>query len=384
MSIRERFTERARKVFQLANQEAQRLKHYNVGTEHILLGLLKEDSGLATYALKNLLSNPFAIAMEVESLIHPGIGASVANTLPRTSGAERVILNAIEEAQNLSHNYVGSEHILLGLLHEQEGVAARVLRKYGLKLDDVRLEITRILQQPADDTRKRKFPGSNISTQLSNADKEFFLGVYQRAADFYQSRIEKRTGVLLGKIAVYDYAQLHKHKIDDLERRNPWPVRIFRRMFLKRRLKHYSQALAEKYADNAHKCSAAYYRNAIYVSFTDKTAHEHAIAVTAVHELSHALWERIEGEPLDRNWSNAGDLAQAAMQKFRLLVEGYASYAERIWFLDLYPPSARDVLPHAQFDPASIHYQGMRMVQKLVEKHGTEILLEIPKRWRQL
>ena len=179
MSLSERFTERARKVFQLANHEAQRLKHDNVGTEHILLGLLKEDSGVATHALKNLLGNPFTIAMEVERLIHPGIGVSIANSLPRTPGAERIIQHAIEEAQNLNHNYVGSEHILLGLLRDQEGVAARVLRKHGLKLDDVRLEITRILQHPADDTCKGRFSGSTASTQLSNADKEFFLGVYR-------------------------------------------------------------------------------------------------------------------------------------------------------------------------------------------------------------
>jgi Clp amino terminal domain, pathogenicity island component len=382
MSLYERFTERARKVFLLANQEALRLKHGSVGTEHILLSLLKGDSGVATNALKNLLSNPFTIAMEVERLIHPGIGTSIANNLPRTPDVERVIQYAIEEAHNFNHNYLGSEHIFLGLLHEQEGVAARVLRKYGLKLDDVRLEITRILQHPADDTC-RKSPGANISTQLSIADKEFILGVYRRAVDFYQSRIEKKTGVMLGNIGVYDYAQLPEHKIVDRERRNPWLVRIFRRIFLKHQIEQFSLALAARYADNAHKCAAAYYKNAIYVSFTDKTAHENSIAVTAVHELSHALWERIEGEPLDRNWSNAGHLAGAAFQKFRLLVEGYASYAERIWFVDLYPPSARDVLPHAQLDPSSIHYQGMHMVQQLVEKHGTEILLEIPKRWRK-
>ena len=163
-----------------------------------------------------------------------------------------------------------------------------------------------------------------------------------------------------------------------------WPVRILKRAFHRRRLEEHSRNLAEKCADFANKCAALYYRSAIYVSFTDKAAHEHAIAVNVVHELSHALWERIEGEPLDRNWSNAGDLAQAAIQKFRLFVEGYATYAERMWFLDLYPPIARNFLTHAKLDPASIHFQGLKIIEQLVEKHGTGILLRIPRSWREL
>ena len=141
----ERFTDRARKVMQLANQEAQRFNHEYIGTEHILLGLVKEGSGVAANVLKNLDVDLRKIRLEVEKLVQSGPEMVTIGKLPQTPRAKKVIEYSMEEARNLNHNYVGTEHILLGLLREQEGVAAQVLMNLGLKLEDVREEVLNLL-----------------------------------------------------------------------------------------------------------------------------------------------------------------------------------------------------------------------------------------------
>src|SRR5687768_15162840 len=143
----ERFTDRARKVMQLANQEAQRFNHEYIGTEHILLGLVKEGSGVAANVLKNLDIDLRKIRLEVEKIVQTGPGGEqvVMGKLPHTPRAKKVIEYSMEEARNLNHNYVGTEHILLGLLREQEGVAAQVLMNLGLKLEEVREEVLNLL-----------------------------------------------------------------------------------------------------------------------------------------------------------------------------------------------------------------------------------------------
>jgi ATP-dependent Clp protease ATP-binding subunit ClpC len=146
----ERFTDRARKVMQLANQEAQRFNHEYIGTEHILLGLVKEGSGVAANVLKNLDVDLRKIRLEVEKLVQSGPDMVTMGKLPQTPRAKKVIEYAIEEARNLNHNYVGTEHLLLGLLREEEGVAAQVLRNLGLKLEDVREEVLNLLGHNMD------------------------------------------------------------------------------------------------------------------------------------------------------------------------------------------------------------------------------------------
>jgi len=141
----ERFTDRARKVMQLANQEAQRFNHEYIGTEHILLGLIKEGSGVAANVLKNLDVDLRKIRLEVEKLVQSGPEMVTMGKLPQTPRAKKVIEYSMEEARNLNHNYVGTEHILLGLLREQEGVAAQVLMNLGLKLEEVRDEVLNLL-----------------------------------------------------------------------------------------------------------------------------------------------------------------------------------------------------------------------------------------------
>src|SRR4051812_22812772 len=152
----ERFTDRARKVMQLANQEAQRFNHEYIGTEHILLGLVKEGSGVAANVLKNLDIDLRKIRLEVEKIVQSGPDMVTMGKLPQTPRAKKVIEYSIEEARNLNHNYVGTEHLLLGLLREQEGVAAQVLMNLGLKLEDVREEVLNLL-------------GHNMATEESGA-----------------------------------------------------------------------------------------------------------------------------------------------------------------------------------------------------------------------
>jgi len=141
----ERFTDRARKVMALANQEAQRFNHEYIGTEHILLGLVKEGSGVGANVLKNLDVDLRKVRLEVEKLVKSGPDMVTMGKLPQTPRAKKVIEYAIEEARNLNHNYVGTEHLLLGLLREHEGVAAQVLMNLGLKLEEVREEVLNLL-----------------------------------------------------------------------------------------------------------------------------------------------------------------------------------------------------------------------------------------------
>src|ERR1700704_4494763 len=150
MDMFERFTDRARKVMALANQEAQRFNHEYIGTEHILLGLVKEGSGVGANVLKNLDVDLRKVRLEVEKLVKSGPDMVTMGKLPQTPRAKKVIEYAIEEARNLNHNYVGTEHLLLGLLREQEGVAAQVLMNLGLKLEDVREEVLNLLGHNMD------------------------------------------------------------------------------------------------------------------------------------------------------------------------------------------------------------------------------------------
>ncbi|MCY2953036.1 MAG: ATP-dependent Clp protease ATP-binding subunit [Planctomycetota bacterium] len=141
----ERFTDRARKVMALANQEAQRFNHEYIGTEHVLLGLVKEGSGVGANVLKNLDVDLRKVRLEVEKLVKSGPDMVTMGKLPQTPRAKKVIEYAIEEARNLNHNYVGTEHLLLGLLREHDGVAAQVLMNLGLKLEEVREEVLNLL-----------------------------------------------------------------------------------------------------------------------------------------------------------------------------------------------------------------------------------------------
>ncbi|BBW98133.1 MULTISPECIES: ATP-dependent protease ATP-binding subunit ClpC [Geobacillus] len=138
-----RFTERAQKVLALAQEEAIRLGHNNIGTEHILLGLIREGEGIAAKALMALGLGPEKIQKEVESLI--GRGNEASHTIHYTPRAKKVIELSMDEARKLGHSYVGTEHILLGLIREGEGVAARVLNNLGVSLNKARQQVLQLL-----------------------------------------------------------------------------------------------------------------------------------------------------------------------------------------------------------------------------------------------
>ncbi|MDE0818433.1 MAG: ATP-dependent Clp protease ATP-binding subunit, partial [Pirellulaceae bacterium] len=180
----ERFTDRARKVMQLANQEAQRFNHEYIGTEHVLLGLVKEGSGVAANVLKNLDVDLRKIRLEVEKLVQSGPEMVTMGKLPQTPRAKKVLEYSMEEARSLNHNYVGTEHILLGLLREQEGVAAQVLMNLGMKLEDVREEVLNLLghglENGEQDERSRHDSGSSESSGKSSKSKTPALDSFGR------------------------------------------------------------------------------------------------------------------------------------------------------------------------------------------------------------
>ncbi len=145
----------------LANQEAQRFNHEYIGTEHVLLGLVKEGSGVGANVLKNLGVDLHKVRMEVEKLVKAGPDMVTMGKLPQTPRAKKVIEYSIEEARTLNHNYVGTEHLLLGLLREHDGVAAQVLMNLGLKLEDVREEVLNLLGAGME----QQEPGTGDPTQ---------------------------------------------------------------------------------------------------------------------------------------------------------------------------------------------------------------------------
>jgi ATP-dependent Clp protease ATP-binding subunit ClpC len=175
----ERFTEKAIKVIMLAQEEARRLGHNFVGTEQILLGLIGEGTGVAAKVLKSMGVNLKDARIEVEKIIGRGSGF-VAVEIPFTPRAKRVLELSLEEARQLGHNYIGTEHLLLGLIREGEGVAARVLENLGVDLSKVRTQVIRMLGETAEVTAgggggRTKTPtldefGSNL-TQLAQDGK---------------------------------------------------------------------------------------------------------------------------------------------------------------------------------------------------------------------
>ncbi|MEM9467068.1 MAG: Clp protease N-terminal domain-containing protein, partial [Actinomycetota bacterium] len=140
----ERFTDRARRVVVLAQEEARLLNHNYIGTEHILLGLIHEGEGVAAKALESLGISLEAVRNQVEEIIGQG-GSSPSGHIPFTPRAKKVLELSLREALQLGHNYIGTEHILLGLIREGEGVAAQVLVKLGADLSRVRQQVIQLL-----------------------------------------------------------------------------------------------------------------------------------------------------------------------------------------------------------------------------------------------
>ncbi|MCH7488808.1 MAG: ATP-dependent Clp protease ATP-binding subunit, partial [Chloroflexi bacterium] len=163
----DKFTERARRVLTLAQEEAQRFNHNYIGTEHLLLGLVREGDGVAAKVLSNLGVELSKVRSAVEFIIGRGDRATVGE-IGLTPRAKKVIELAVDEARRLSHHYIGTEHLLLGLVREGEGIAASVLESLGVNLERVRAETTRILSQSVPQSSGS---GARSSTRTPTVDQ---------------------------------------------------------------------------------------------------------------------------------------------------------------------------------------------------------------------
>jgi ATP-dependent Clp protease ATP-binding subunit ClpC len=209
----ERFTEKAIKVIMLAQEEARRLGHNFVGTEQILLGLIGEGTGVAAKVLKSMGVNLKDARIEVEKIIGRGSGF-VAVEIPFTPRAKRVLELSLEEARQLGHNYIGTEHLLLGLIREGEGVAARVLENLGVDLTKVRTQVIRMLGETQEVTTgassgRTKTPtldefGSNLTVMASEGKLDPVVGRAKEIERVIQilGRRTKNNPVLIGEPGV--------------------------------------------------------------------------------------------------------------------------------------------------------------------------------------
>jgi ATP-dependent Clp protease ATP-binding subunit ClpC len=209
----ERFTEKAIKVIMLAQEEARRLGHNFVGTEQILLGLIGEGTGVAAKVLKSMGVNLKDARIEVEKIIGRGSGF-VAVEIPFTPRAKRVLELSLEEARQLGHNYIGTEHLLLGLIREGEGVAARVLENLGVDLTKVRTQVIRMLGETTEvttggGTGRTKTPtldefGSNLTVMAGEGKLDPVVGRAKEIERVIQilGRRTKNNPVLIGEPGV--------------------------------------------------------------------------------------------------------------------------------------------------------------------------------------
>lgn len=212
-----RFTERARKVILLAKEEAREFNHDYIGTEHILLGLIKEGEGVAAAVLTSLGLDFDEIRSEVETLVQPSPGKNVSAEIPFTPRAKKAIELAMDEARNLGHNYIGTEHLLLGLIREGDGVASQVLMNLGLDLKSVRNEILNLLGSSVPGytgsqsrkKKKTKTPAlesfTRDLTQMATGDElDPVIGRQKEIQRVIQvlSRRKKNNPVLLGEAGV--------------------------------------------------------------------------------------------------------------------------------------------------------------------------------------
>lgn len=172
-----RFTERARKVIILAREEAEHYRHEYLGTEHILLGVLKDGGGIAIAVLQKLGVDPKQLRLELERNLPKSSSGPVEGDIPFTPKAKKVLEYAVEEARLMGHNYIGTEHLLLGIVREKDGLAAKILGSFGVKLQQTREQTINLLREPvATRTRdKSKTPaldefGRDL-TELAEADK---------------------------------------------------------------------------------------------------------------------------------------------------------------------------------------------------------------------
>ena len=203
----ERFTDRARRVVVLAQEEARMLNHNYICTEHILLGLIHEGEGVAAKALESLGISLEAVRSQVEEIIGQGQAAPTGH-IPFTPRAKKVLELSLREALQLGHNYIGTEHILLGLIREGEGVAAQVLQKLGADLNRVRQQVIQLLQgyTGKGEAHPEGFigPAAGVRTPLLNADSSQVMDKARGIATTGGRDEVQPSDILLGLLASSD------------------------------------------------------------------------------------------------------------------------------------------------------------------------------------
>ena len=193
----DRFTDRAKKVMNFARQEAQRFNHEYLGTEHILLGLIKEGEGVAAHVLKNMGIDMTKIRMEIEKIVKTGPSMVTMGQLPFTQMAKKVLELSMEEASSLSHNYIGTEHLLLGLIKENEGIAAQVLTNLSVKLEDVREEVLDFLG--ADNIDENEESGMTEEGSAPSGGKSKTPALDSFGRDLTELAREDKLDVVIGR-----------------------------------------------------------------------------------------------------------------------------------------------------------------------------------------
>jgi ATP-dependent Clp protease ATP-binding subunit ClpA len=199
----ERFTERARQVVVLAQDEARVLKHNYIGTEHLLLGLLREEEGLAARALESMDITIDEVRNQVRRIVGEGDEPLVSGQIPFTPRAKKVLELSLREAMALGHNYIGTEHILLGVVRENEGVAARILLDFDADAEKVRNEVFRMLGGVGKGRAGPPWPGPRgVIPELERIralkDRAIEAGQFERAAQL-RDRERKLTSAEAGQ-----------------------------------------------------------------------------------------------------------------------------------------------------------------------------------------
>jgi GNAT superfamily N-acetyltransferase len=187
----ERFTDRARRVVVLAQEESRSLDHTYIGTEHLLLGLIAEGEGIGARALEHLQVSLSGVRTQVEQIIGRGDGSATGH-IPFTARAKKVLELSLREALGLGHNYIGTEHILLGLVREGEGIAAQVLRSVGVREVDVRSTVLALLEGSS--------PGPAREVRLRPMTDDEFVDYLDWVVDDYAAELE-RNGKAVGDAA---------------------------------------------------------------------------------------------------------------------------------------------------------------------------------------
>jgi ATP-dependent Clp protease ATP-binding subunit ClpC len=202
----ERFTDRARRVIVLAQEEARLLDHNYIGTEHVLLGLIHEGEGVAAQALEQMGVSLQAVRTQVESIIGHGASAPTGH-IPFTPRAKKVLELSLRESLQLGHNYIGTEHLLLGLIREGEGVAARVLDTLGAELSAVQSKVIQLLGGPPGER-----PSATMAAGAPSTITEIRIPPEDRpACPHCRSRLAESATII--PLAVADPATGHSHRV---------------------------------------------------------------------------------------------------------------------------------------------------------------------------